>query len=64
MAPDLNASFAIRAGGPTITTVTLEEARAKLPQLVGRLAPGEEITITEEGRPVAKIVGKDSAPTP
>jgi len=45
-----------------MTTVTLEEARARLPQLIGRLAPGEEITSTEEGRPVAKIVGRGVPP--
>jgi len=45
-----------------MTTITLEEAQAKLPQLIGRLAPGEEITILEGRRPVAKLVGPDAAP--
>ncbi len=45
-----------------MTTITLEEAQAKLSQLIGRLAPGEEITITEGRRPVAKIIGQGGAP--
>jgi prevent-host-death family protein len=36
-------------------TVTLEEAQAHLPQLIERLQPGEEITITEHGRPLAQV---------
>ena len=49
---------------PAMTTITMEEAQAKLPQLIGRLAPGEEITILDaEGRrAVAKLVGQDAAP--
>ncbi len=30
-------------------SVTLEEAQARLPQLIEQLQPGEEITITEQG---------------
>ncbi len=40
------------------TTISLEEAQAHLSELVGKLAPGEEIIITENQRPVAKIVGQ------
>jgi len=40
------------------TTISLEEAQAHLSELVGKLAPGEEIIITEGQRPVAKIVGQ------
>jgi antitoxin (DNA-binding transcriptional repressor) of toxin-antitoxin stability system len=40
------------------TTISLEEAQAHLSELVGKLAPGEEIIITEGERPVAKIVGQ------
>lgn len=38
------------------TTVTLEEAQAKLPELVAGLAGGEELTITQGGNPVARLV--------
>jgi prevent-host-death family protein len=38
-----------------MSTVTLEEAQATLPQLLEQLQPGEEITITEHGRPLARV---------
>lgn len=44
--------------GETVTTITLEEAQAKLSQLLHQLAPGEEILITEGQRPMAKLVGQ------
>jgi prevent-host-death family protein len=43
-------------------TVTLQEAQSKLKQLVDQLAPGEELIITENEQPVAKLVGKRAAP--
>lgn len=36
-------------------TITIEEAQAKLKDLIHRLAPGEEVVITENERPVAKL---------
>jgi antitoxin (DNA-binding transcriptional repressor) of toxin-antitoxin stability system len=39
-------------------TITVEEAQAHLKELIGNLAPGEELIITEGQRPVAKIVGQ------
>jgi antitoxin (DNA-binding transcriptional repressor) of toxin-antitoxin stability system len=39
-------------------TITVEQAQAHLKELIGRLAPGEELVITEDQRPVAKIVGQ------
>jgi prevent-host-death family protein len=41
-------------------TVTLEEAQAKLKELIHRLAPGEEVVITENCQPVATLVSKPS----
>jgi prevent-host-death family protein len=38
------------------TTVTLEEAKAHLEELVEQLAPGDEIVITQENRPVARLI--------
>jgi len=38
-----------------MTTIALSEAQAGLPELIHRLAPGEEVTITENGQPVAQI---------
>ena len=39
-------------------TITIEEAQAKLPELVGGLGGGEEIKLTRGGRVVARIVGE------
>jgi prevent-host-death family protein len=38
-----------------MSTVTLEEAQAKLPELLSQLQPGEEITITDHGQPLAHV---------
>ena len=38
-----------------MTIVTLEEAQARLPELLERLQPGEEMTITDQGRPLAQL---------
>lgn len=37
-------------------TVTLEEAQVHLPELVSKLAPGEEIIITDKQQPVARLL--------
>jgi len=39
-----------------MTTITLLEAQASLADVIHRLAPGERITLTENGRPVADLV--------
>ena len=39
-------------------TITVEEAQAHLMELIHKLAPGEEVVITENQRPVAKLVGE------
>ena len=36
--------------------VTIQEAQAKLPDLIHKLSPGEEVVITENNLPVAKLV--------
>lgn len=38
-----------------MSTVTIAEAQASLPELIERLQPGEEITITEHGHPLAQM---------
>ncbi len=43
-------------------TISVEEAQAHLKELIGKLAPGEELVITEGQRPVAKIVGRGVPP--
>jgi antitoxin (DNA-binding transcriptional repressor) of toxin-antitoxin stability system len=39
-----------------MSNVTLEEAQARLPDLIHELVPGEEVLITENNQPVAKLV--------
>lgn len=46
------------------TTMTVEEAQAKLKELINNLAPGEEIVITENQRTVAKLVGERTVRPP
>lgn len=41
-------------------TVTMEEAQSRLKELIAQLAPGEEIVITENQQPVARLVGQRS----
>jgi antitoxin (DNA-binding transcriptional repressor) of toxin-antitoxin stability system len=42
-----------------MTVMTVSEARAALPEILNRVAEGEEITITRHGRAVAVIVRPD-----
>ena len=37
-------------------TVTIEEAQNKLTELIHRLTPGEEVVITENDRPAARLI--------
>ena len=42
-----------------MATMTVSEARAALPEVLDRVAEGEEVTITRHGRPVAVVVRPD-----
>jgi antitoxin (DNA-binding transcriptional repressor) of toxin-antitoxin stability system len=39
--------------------MTVSEARAALPEVLDRVAGGEEVTITRHGRPVAVVIRPD-----
>ena len=39
-----------------MATVTIQEAQADLPGLIHKLLPGDELVITENNQPVAKLV--------
>jgi prevent-host-death family protein len=39
-----------------VTTVTVDEAQARFEELVGLVEAGDEIVITRDGRPIAKMV--------
>jgi len=48
-----------------MASVTLEEARAHLEDLIGKLGPGEEVIIVRDAVPVGKLVGVcGGKPTP
>jgi prevent-host-death family protein len=47
-----------------MTTVTIEEAQAHLGDLIEKLQPGEEVVITRNAEPVAKLVAAAAAPAP
>ncbi len=42
-----------------MTTLTVSQARASLPELLTRVEEGEEVTITRHGRAVAVLVRPD-----
>ncbi len=44
--------------------VTLEEAQAKLRELLAQLQPGEEMTITDQGQPLAQVKKADRTSWP
>jgi antitoxin (DNA-binding transcriptional repressor) of toxin-antitoxin stability system len=44
-----------------MTRVTIQEAQAKLPDLIHKLMPDEELVITENNQPVAKLVREKPA---
>ena len=46
------------------TTISVEEAQSKLKELIDQLAPGEEVVLTSNQRPVAKLVGEISKRPP
>ena len=39
-----------------MTTVTLEEAQARLPALIEHLVPGKELVITRNQQPIARLL--------
>src|SRR4051794_10086540 len=51
----------LKGDRPMSTTITIEEAQAKLKELIHQLAPGEEMIITENQQPVAKLVNEQRA---
>jgi prevent-host-death family protein len=40
-----------------MTMVSIEEAQAKLPELIEKLVPGAELIITRNDEPVARLIG-------
>lgn len=42
-------------------TITLEEAQAKLPDVIHQLTPGDSVVITENDQPVATLMSQKPA---
>jgi antitoxin (DNA-binding transcriptional repressor) of toxin-antitoxin stability system len=47
-----------------MSTITLEGAEKHLKELLAQLAPGEELTITEQGHPLARLKKAEHATWP
>lgn len=46
-----------------MSTITMEEAQSKLSALIHGMGPGEEVVITENDQPVARlVVERETAP--
>jgi prevent-host-death family protein len=45
-----------------MTMISIEEAQAKLPDLIHRMNTGDEVVITENNQPVARLVATGSEP--
>jgi antitoxin (DNA-binding transcriptional repressor) of toxin-antitoxin stability system len=46
------------------TIVSIEQAQAQLRELIGKLAPGEELVLTENHRPIARLVAESGRQRP
>ena len=51
------------SGLSAMQTVSIQEAQSTLRELIHRLSPNEEVVITEDDRPVARLVAAPSVST-
>jgi antitoxin (DNA-binding transcriptional repressor) of toxin-antitoxin stability system len=47
-----------------MSSVTLEQAQAQLPELISKLGPGEELAIMRDNQRIARIVAERPRRTP
>lgn len=45
-----------------MTAVSIKAAKAKLPELIHKLKPGDEVVITDKNEPVARLLPAATAP--
>ena len=45
-----------------MSTVSVQEAQAKLSELIHKLKPGDELVITENNQPIARLVAQPIPP--
>jgi len=55
-------TLSVYTSGVAVKHVGIKQARETLPELVHRAEVGEEIVITRQGRPVARLVGAPRQP--
>jgi antitoxin (DNA-binding transcriptional repressor) of toxin-antitoxin stability system len=46
-----------------MTPLTIDEAQGRLREVLAGLQPGEEVALTDNGQPVAKLVREQPKPT-
>jgi antitoxin (DNA-binding transcriptional repressor) of toxin-antitoxin stability system len=44
-----------------LPTMSIEEVQATLPEIISKLGPGEEVLITQDNQPVAKLISQPKA---
>lgn len=44
-----------------LPTMSIEEVQATLPEIISKLGPGEEVLITQDDQPVAKLISQPKA---
>jgi antitoxin (DNA-binding transcriptional repressor) of toxin-antitoxin stability system len=44
-----------------LPTMSIEEVQATLPEIISQLGPGEEVLITQDNQPVAKLISQPKA---
>jgi antitoxin (DNA-binding transcriptional repressor) of toxin-antitoxin stability system len=52
----------MKGGRSMSATISVEEAQARLKELIHQLAPGEEVILTENQQPVARLVSEPAIP--
>lgn len=46
------------------STISIEKAQATLPEIIQKLAPGEEVVLTQDDQPVAELRSLAAQPQP
>ena len=49
-------------GANGMTTISIQQDQAKLTDLIHNLTPGDELVITQNEQPVARLVREDGSP--
>jgi antitoxin (DNA-binding transcriptional repressor) of toxin-antitoxin stability system len=45
-------------------TMPIEQAEGRLVEIIEKLTPGEEVVLTRDNVPIARLVGENRAPRP